>query len=47
MNYVITKIKFKPRLSLLGDKYSKVLKGSGLVILAAAFLVSGFFVSKS
>ena len=46
MNYVITKIKFKPRLSLVGDKYSKILKGSSVVILAAAFIVSGFFVSK-
>ena len=33
--------------SLLGKKYSKILKESAVVILAAAFIVSGFFVSKS
>jgi len=32
--------------SLLGKKYSKILKESAVVILAAAFIVSGFFVSK-
>lgn len=32
--------------SLLGKKYSKILKESSVVILAAAFLVSGFFVAN-
>jgi len=30
--------------SLVGDKYSKILKESGLVILTAALIVGGFFV---
>ena len=42
MNHLNKKIKVNP-LSLVGDKYSKILKGSSVVILAAAFIVSGFF----
>lgn len=34
-------------LSLVGDKYSKILKGSSVVILAAAFIVSGFFIANN
>jgi len=43
MNHLNKKIKVNP-LSLVGDKYSKILKGSSVVILAAAFIVSGFFI---
>jgi len=46
MNHLNKKIKVNP-LSLVGDKYSKILKGSSVVILAAAFIVSGFFAPSS